>query len=374
MKKFAAILAAIMILAMLCGTIVPVAATEETPGEDVVEEIDSSMYDAAAEGDLLYTLNFNGDDIWQPRMLAPTEAEPEYKVIIEVDPDNPHRTKYTPVRDEARSCWGGEIKGLPLSGAAEDGSEDFYAYTITYKVTRFAIDPDTGKIIDSAFGVYVDSVEIPPLGQGSFGFSDKMGLSNAYGRICGGYVTFRNEGWVMEGTDYANTDSIEPSTQTYALEVNALDDTLKLYMVDSTDAWQLVVASEVGDIMTFNGTYLSPTLHTWWANMPVIVEDFKIYKGMTISGDELPVDPSTGAQDTTTVAQDTTTVPVDTTTVPADTTTVPQGNTDTTTTAPQGNTTTEAPESNGCGGFAVLPVSIVAILGLAVTVVAKKAL
>ena len=95
---------------------------------------------------------------------------------------------------------------------------------------------------------------------------------------------------------------------------------------------------------------------------------------MTLSGEELPVDPNAGNDtpaDTTTVPADTTTVPADTTTVPADTTTAPQGNT---TTAPQGNTTTEAPKSNGCGGFAVLPVSIVAILGLAVTVVAKKAI
>ena len=91
---------------------------------------------------------------------------------------------------------------------------------------------------------------------------------------------------------------------------------------------------------------------------------------MILSGDELPENPDNAPVDTTTEAQDTTTAaPADTTTAaPADTTTVA----DNTPAAP--TVTTKAPESNGCGGFAVLPVSIVAILGLAITVVAKKAL
>ena len=77
------------------------------------------------------------------------------------------------------------------------------------------------------------------------------------------------------------------------------------------------------------------------------------------------------AADTTTAAQDTTTAaPADTTTAaPADTTTnAPAG--DNTTAAP--TVTTEAPKSNGCGGFAVLPMSVVAILGLGVIAVTKK--
>ena len=117
-----------------------------------------------------------------------------------------------------------------------------------------------------------------------------------------------------------------------------------------------------------------PTLYAYnpQGEKPITVEYVNIYKGMILSGEELPEAPD-ASDDTTTAAQDTTTAaPADTTTAaPADTTTnAPAG--DNTTAAP--TVTTKAPESNGCGGFAVLPVSIVAILGLAVTVVVKKSI
>ena len=367
MKKFAAILAAIMILAMLCGTIVPVAATEETPGEDVVEEFDSSLYDAAAEGDLLYTLNFNGDDIWQPADYVRTST-------VTPDANNPTKCVYS-ANDDVRVHWGAPIKGLPISGPTGDGSDDFYAYTVEFKTLREHKDEE-GNCIDSMFGFYID--DCSSSGHGAYGYSYNFSLMKGTERLMGKY-TFQNEGFEPQGINYQveGVDKTQASVQEYALEVNAYDDTMKLFLKDSTGAWQCIQASEIGDIMSFNGTYLFPTLYAYAANgeKPITVEYVKIYKGMTLSGEELPVDPNAGNDtpaDTTTVAQDTTTVPADTTTAPqGNTTTAPQGNT---TTAPQGNTTTEAPKSNGCGGFAVLPVSIVAILGLAVTVVAKKAI
>ncbi|MBR2479068.1 MAG: hypothetical protein IKB47_01525 [Clostridia bacterium] len=364
MKKFAAILAAIMILAMLCGTIVPVAATEETPDEDVVEEIDSSMYDAAAEGDLLYTLNFNGDEIWQPDNIVRT-------AVVNVDPDNPHKVTVYTTNDSTRNHWGGSIKGLPLAGADPDGNEDYYAYTITYKVTRKTPNEYDGGIIDSGFGFFINDSSGSD-GIGVWGWSYEMAIMSCAVPTLG-YVNYISDGISLSGINYSEqgVDRTQPSVQEYAIEANLYTDTVKFYAIDSFGAWVKIQETEVGDIPYIAGDYLTPSFYLYFENEPVDVEDVKIYKGMTISGEELPVDPSTGVQDTTTVAQDTTTVPADTTTVPADTTTAPAGN-DNTTTAPQGNTTTKAPESNGCGGFAVLPVSIVAILGLAVTVVAKK--
>ena len=373
MKKFAAIFAAIMILAMLCGTIVPVAATEAE-----VEELDSSLYDSVGEGELLYTLNFNGDEYWQPKTYAcfyyddSVNNPPE----IIVDPNNPNKCVFNG-KHNTMTHWGGPVTGLPIAGTAGDGSDDYFAYTIIFKTARDQKDED-GNCIDAKFGFYIDD----PAGQfanGIYGYSYKMGLMNGSERILkgddrynNGDVNFINAGMFMQGINYREegVDKTQASVQEYALEVNAYDDTLKFYMKDSTEAWVLMQATEIGDIMSFSGTYLCPTLYTWDGSgeYPITVEYVNIYKGMTLSGDELPKETPA---DTTTVPADTTTVPADTTTVPADTTTTPQGNT---TTAPQGNTTTEAPKSNGCGGFAVLPVSIVAILGLAVTVVAKKAI
>ena len=180
------------------------------------------------------------------------------------------------------------------------------------------------------------------------------------------YVLVKNINYDVEGADQT-----QPSIQEYAVEVNAYDDTLKLYMKDSANEWTLIQASEIGEIPSFTGTYLTPCLYSYYENQPITVNYVKIYKGMTLSGDELPAAPDETPADTTTAAQDTTTAaPADTTTAaPADTTTnAPAG--DNTTAAP--TVTTEAPKSNGCGGFAALPMSIVAILGLGVAVVAKK--
>ena len=360
MKKFAAILAAIMILAMLCGTIVPVSATEAE-----VEEIDSSMYDAAAEGDLLYTLNFAGDDIWQP-------ANRRHSSVVTPDENDPTKCVFYALEGDVYTSWGGPVKGLPIAGPAGDGSDDYYAYTIIFKTSREHIDED-GNCIDSAFGLYVDDngpdTDLPT-GYGVYGYSYNFSLMSHGVRMKGKY-TFINEGFTPQGINYdvEGADRTQPSVQEYAVEVNAYDDTLKLYMKDSANEWTLIQASEIGEIMSFTGTYLAPCLYSYYENQPITVNYVKIYKGMTLSGEDLPVAPD-ASEDTTTEAQDTTAAPADTTTAaPADTTTnAPVA--DNTTAAP--TVTTKAPESNGCGGFAVLPVSIVAILGLAITVVVKK--
>ena len=363
MKKFAAILAAIMILAMLCGAIVPVSATGETP-EDETVEFDSSLYDAAAEGELLYKLNFAGDDIWQPGNYVRTST-------VTPDADDPTKCVFS-ANDETRVHWGAPIVGLPLSGPTGDGSDDYYAYTIEFKTSRDQKNED-GNCIDSMFGIYFD--DSSSHGHGVYGYSYKFDLMNGTERLMGQYI-FLNEGFTPQGINYdaEGADKTQASVQEYAIEINAYDETYKLFMKDSTGAWECLQASEMGDVMSFNGTYLFPTLYAYNAEgeKPITVEYVNIYKGMILSGDELPVAPD-ASQDTTTAAQDTTTAaPADTTTAaPADTTTnAPVA--DNTTAAP--TVTTEAPKSNGCGGFAVLPVSIVAILGLAVTVVAKKAL
>ena len=353
MKKFAAILAAIMILAMLCGTIVPVSATEAE-----AEEIDSSLYDAAAEGDLLYTLNFAGDDIWQPGNISRT-------AVVTPDENDPTKCVFYAESDGAQTFWGGAIKGLPISGPTGDGSDDYYAYTIEFKTTReHHRGGSEDGTFDACFGLYVDDRSY-----GVYGYSDNFSLMSGGVRLQSKY-SFIAEGFTPQGINYdvEGADPTQPSVQEYAVEVNAYDDTLKLYMKDSANEWTLIQASEIGEIMSFTGTYLAPCLYSYYENQPITVNYVKIYKGMTLSGEELP-EASDAPADTTTAAQDTTAAPADTTTAaPADTTTVA----DNTTAAP--TVTTKAPESNGCGGFAVLPVSIVAILGLAVTVVAKKAL
>lgn len=369
MKKIAAILVAIMILSLLCGTIIPVSATEETP-EDEVVEFDSSLYDVAAEGDLLYKLNFAGDDIWQPGDCVRTST---------VTPDFDDSTKciYSG-NEDARNHWGAAIKGLPLSGPAGDGSDDYYAYTIEFKTSRDQKDSN-GNCIDSMFGIYFDDPS--STAHGVYGYSYNYSLMNGTDRLIGKY-TFLDKGFNPQGINY-NADGAnktKASVQEYAIEINAYNDTYKLYMKDSTGTWALIQASKARDIENFNGTYLFPTLYAYAPNgdKPITVEYVNIYKGMIRSGDELPSASNEAPDDTTNGAQDNNNNN-NNNTPPADT--PPAVLDDTNTDAPTADNTTETAadttetsESTGCGGFAVLPVSIVAILGLAVTVVVKKPL
>ena len=98
-KALSSILAVIMIAALL----IPAAATETSP------EID--LYTPAADGDLLYTVNFTGDSMYEPGRSVFADADVE----VTLDQLDTGKVTLKGLTDKAQGRWGAEVKGLPLN-------------------------------------------------------------------------------------------------------------------------------------------------------------------------------------------------------------------------------------------------------------------
>lgn len=280
-------------------------------------------YTAAADGDLLYTANFNGDEYWKPEKTPSATGD----LIVEADPIDPGKARMTSVQDKARSRWGGEISGLPLN--------ENTAYTIYYTVTRDTIDGSFGFFPDDQYGFY------------GYSYNNRVVV---FGSTMTGHTTIKYvdsniaaEGDTAKGV--AITAATSPSTQRYAFEVNGQNCTIKLYVMTTTGEWALVDQTYEGEILTFYTYNLGLYFYQYYQNQPITVSDVRVHKGMLVSGDKIvPVE----TEESTTPPPDTTT-PEDTTTDAPDTD-APTAE-DTTTIAP--NDDTEPPKKNKSCGSAI---------------------
>jgi len=105
----------------------------------------TNLYESAADGDLLYTVNFNGDDIFTPTVQGGS-------VIITIDPQNNNKANFNTENDKFQNRWGGEFNGLPLVLNN--------AYTIKWSEIR-------ENDINGAIGVYLDNT------YGAYGYIDQ---------------------------------------------------------------------------------------------------------------------------------------------------------------------------------------------------------
>ncbi|MBQ8340743.1 MAG: hypothetical protein IJY22_00010, partial [Clostridia bacterium] len=126
MKKTLAFLVCfIMLLSTFC-VLTSVSAEEE------------NAYDSADNGDVLYTVDFNGTPgVFEPE--AATGAPDAYVM------DGGTSMQLIAMEDKTGTQWGGEIQTLPLNENTQ--------YTIYYSITRTAGD-GSGLYIDTVYGVY----------------------------------------------------------------------------------------------------------------------------------------------------------------------------------------------------------------------------
>ncbi len=311
---------------------------------------ETDNYTAAAEGDLLYTANFNGDEYWKPAKTATATGD----LNVEVDAVDPGKARMTSMQDKVRSRWGGEIAGLPLN--------ENTAYTIYYTITRDTNDGSLGVFADDQYGFY------------GYSYNNRIvvGGSTMTGHATIKYVDYSidAEGDTAKGAALSATTL--PSVQHYAFEVNGQNSTIKLYVTTTKGEWTLVDQTNEGEILTFYTYNLGLYFYEYYVNQPVTVSDVRVHKGMLVSGDKLvpveKVETTKAPVVTTTAAPVTTAKPAVTTASPAKTT-APSG----TTAAPV--VTTVAPISDekkgGCGS-SVAGYSAVMILAAAVFVFKKK--
>ncbi len=314
MKKLSAVCLVACILMSLCLACLPVAAAED-------------KYADAKDGDLVYTVDFYGDEFYKPER---TSGDP----TVEIDPvDHGKATIYTKT-NKSKSRWGAEITCLPLG--------ENNAYTMYYTVTRETVDSALGVFVDDQYGIY--------------GYSYNQRLLVDGSTLPGHNTIVYADAGVNLDSNINTNGGIFPSVQEFALEFNGQRCTMKAYIKDSGGNWAFIDETVDTEIIIFYTECVGLFLYTYWENQPITISDVNIYKGMLVSGEQLEAIDTKPAETTTEKPKDTTTKPAETTTPKADDTTTPEP---AGTTAPKPtDTSTTAPEkTGGCGSVVALGVT-----------------
>lgn len=101
---------------------------------------------SAKDGDLLYAVNFNGDDTFSPAKFSCLYGDEVITVVPSEDGSSVTAT-YSSTATKGRAFWGGAFKGLTYG----DGKQ----YTITMKMAIGYTDTD-GKLASGNAGVYIN--------------------------------------------------------------------------------------------------------------------------------------------------------------------------------------------------------------------------
>ena len=257
MKKAVLSISALCLIAVMSTFAVSVSATT------------LDFYTPAADGDLLYTVNMNTDQFWQPVKIM---GDLQMTVIDE------KTANICGGNNSAQNWLGGEVEGLPLG--------ENNAYTIKFTVTRNE---------KACFGLYVDGI------YGVYGYAEQYRIMNGASSLgAHGYIKYETMGFDIPGIDNDGTP------QHYAVEVNGRDLTLRLFIMDRKGEYQLVDESYPGEIPIFANDNLGIYFYSYYTQN-AIVSDIMIYKGMTVSGEKLS--DTTAPPETTTEAPGTTKPP-----------------------------------------------------------------
>ena len=244
-------------------------ADPETPTEPE-KNLDSSLYDAANEGDVVYTANFAGDTKFFPtNEKAAAQAGwnwPCDNIKAEVDAADTGKVTIT-VSEKKNSAWGDDIVGLPLGAG--------YNYTVKFTVYREANTP-IGLLIDGTHGCYV--------------YTNKGRLQRNGNALDGHtYASF------ADFTDITipdlSADTYDPSTQEYALEVNGDDVTVTLYVKDSQGQWVKIDTGTPRETpAAFLRDYLGLYFYSYFETV-VTASNVQVYKGISVLSAEGKIDP-----------------------------------------------------------------------------------
>lgn len=311
MKKLSAILVAAVMIAALIAGVIPASAADE-------------IYSAAQDGDILYTVNFNGDDHFKPTNTKGT-------MKIEVDPADNNKATFTNEVDAVQAWWGGTVDNLPLN-------EDT-CYTVYWTVAR---------VEKAAIGYYPDA------NYGVYGYADKIKFMNVASSLTGHeYATFESK-----------AITVLPELQHYAMEVNGYNATLALYVKDEVKQDYVLFdeTEQEVEIWGFMDEYLGIYFYIYYANQTSTISECYVTKGLTWGElKEKETEPETTKKEITTA-------PV--TTAEVTTAAAEEPNADDTTAATPVETTSTPSEKKGCKSFALL--SVLAVIPAAVITFRRK--
>ena len=259
MKNKFTFVVALCILMSLCLACIPASAEDD-------------RYATSNDGELLYTVDFSGDEFYKPEV---TSGDP----TVVVDPVDSGRATISTKTNKSKSRWGGEISCLPLNETT--------AYTMYFTVTRDTVEGALGVYADDHYGVY--------------GYSYNQRFLSGTTTLSGHSTVVYAEKNVDLISNLKTNGGQFPSVQELAMEINGQKNTLKAYIKDDGGNWVLLDETLDGEILVFYTEHLGLFLYSYYADMPVTISDVNIYKGMCISGEKLgPVEtkPETTAEAT----------------------------------------------------------------------------
>ena len=334
MKKSLVILLAML---MVVGAALAVSAATASPVKS---------YDSAAMGDLLYTVNFKGDDAFKPKVLGSIQ---DMNYTANADGSTLTIAAKAGI-ESSRNYWGGKIEGLPVNNTTY--------YTMTYKVNATA-----SKVGNNSIGV--GGVFVSESGQIVSGApTDQPIFYNNYGRHnavasadqrsalsnpmkIGNYVMWKN----LTKKFKADADGYI----TMAISFHGPTGKFMSYYLAEDDTWQLI---ETQNFTFEKDTTMGFAVYAYYPEVNTTVKDAKIYKGAI-------GDLNKGSAATTTPA---TTTKAPETTKATQTTKAPE-----TTKAAATTTAAPAAEKSGCGSsIALTGIALVATVGTSVAVICKK--
>ncbi len=267
MKK---IIVAVLLVAMLFATIIPVNAADAT----------FKAYDDAADGELLYTFNFKGDDYFKPKGNGSAEKYFTYEASEDGSALTVKATETCP-ESNATSYWGGAVEGL------EGGKK--YAYSFVYKFKANGTNGVNNKV---GVGAWFDNGHImqvinnygcynsaAPADAEAYDFSTVMQKgSSKYGE----YNSWSNVGEYDTDADGFVTflliyDGINQKFAAYILAKGATD-------INSADSWLQVQSGKMVQNNVADGIGFATFSH--YAAVDATIKDAKLYKGTLVTEEE----------------------------------------------------------------------------------------
>ncbi|MBR4062767.1 MAG: hypothetical protein IKK01_06850 [Clostridia bacterium] len=263
MKRiFSALLSLVMILSLVAAMGITASAAD--------------LYDSAKDGDVLYTVNFKGDDAFAPtqfRVVAENALE------VAVSDDGSSFTANYVSTTKGHAFWGGQIKGLTY------GPDK--TYTITMKMAIASYD-DNGTRKSNNAGVFVnfptntDAEYVKETGYktliGYYGAPDvQHSLSHAAGtKVMGKYAS---------NYDYSKFNLATLDAEGFVDIAFVIDGkTMTVYINN-------VYYDEVDSFTTDfykNGSNLGFSTYLYNTNASITVKDAKVYKGNIVKDPTYP--------------------------------------------------------------------------------------
>ena len=226
-------------------------------------------YAEAADGELLYKANFNGDDRWQPSAENASQnagwGEGNWACDnITVTPDSADSSKATvAVSPKGNTAWGDDIEGLPIGPG--------YKYTVKFTVVSTnGSAQGIGLFVDGQTGIYAQST--------------KARIQRGGGKY---------------DKDYTSYDGGSTSNQDYAVVLDEY--TLSIY-AKLNGAWFKI---DEATCWTTNEDFLNQNLCIYfyaYNTIDITVGNVEVYKGVAATNlvDDAPVTPETPTPETPT--------------------------------------------------------------------------